>query len=226
MLQIGWILFLCLVVTGINAQDTIFQKNKTIIPAKVLEVGTEEIKFKKTDNPEGPVYRLPLSEVYAIHYKGGIADTFNVKAKAKETPIVIYQPAKSKLEYDSKGFYFNNRRMGTMEVSDLLQSKKDPKINFWLSEAKKDKIFSGLCAGFSIPAYVIGGGAALLTILFSTTNTSSTSNNSTNQVQVTIPIALVGLLGGGILSFNYKAFKKKYFLNMGNAIDRYNSSLP
>jgi len=228
MLQIRWILFLCLVVTGINAQDTIFQKNKIVIPAKVLEVGTEELKFKRSDNPEGPVYHLSLSEVYAIHYKGGIADTFTVKAKTAEVPIVIYQQPKPKLDYDARGFYINNRRMNIGQVSELMKSKKDPKINFWLSEAKKDKVYYKLCAGFSIPAYIIGGESVLLSLLFNSINSNGSSynsNNSNSTSQIFIPIAVVGLLGGGILTYSYKSLKRKYNFNLRNAVDRYNSTL-
>jgi hypothetical protein len=38
------------------AQDTIFMKNNQIIPANVMEVSTTEVRYKRYDMNEGPVY--------------------------------------------------------------------------------------------------------------------------------------------------------------------------
>jgi hypothetical protein len=69
------------------AQDIILKRNGDEIKAKVQEVGITEIKYKKFDNPDGPMYTILKSEVFLIKYENGTKDVF----KAEE-PV---QPAKN-----------------------------------------------------------------------------------------------------------------------------------
>lgn len=54
-----------------NAQDTLFQRRGPVLIVKVLEVGTDEIKYKKLDNPDGPVYVVEKSSLKSISYANG-----------------------------------------------------------------------------------------------------------------------------------------------------------
>ena len=51
-------LFLCflLAIYISNAQDKIFRKNGQVVKAKIIEVGTTEIKYKLFDSAESPIY--------------------------------------------------------------------------------------------------------------------------------------------------------------------------
>lgn len=51
--------------------DVIILKNGQEIKAKVLEVGTNEIKYKMCDNLEGPTFSKKKSEVFKIQYPNG-----------------------------------------------------------------------------------------------------------------------------------------------------------
>ncbi|MBI3510345.1 MAG: hypothetical protein HY064_06755 [Bacteroidetes bacterium] len=53
------------------AQDKIYKVGGDIIAAKVTEVGTSEIKYKKWDNMDGPVYVIAKTEVIKIVYENG-----------------------------------------------------------------------------------------------------------------------------------------------------------
>jgi hypothetical protein len=55
----------------VNAQDTIFQTDGTVLEAKVKEITSEEIRFTMSSNPDGPLYILQRSEVNRIKYKNG-----------------------------------------------------------------------------------------------------------------------------------------------------------
>lgn len=59
------------------AQDIIFRKNGTDIQAIVQKSGTDEIRYKKFDNQNGPIYRLKKSEIAMIRYEDGDRDVFN-----------------------------------------------------------------------------------------------------------------------------------------------------
>lgn len=60
------------------AQDVIVKKDGSTIMSKVLEIGTNEIKYKKFSNQEGPTYTVLSSDVLAINYENGEKETFQV----------------------------------------------------------------------------------------------------------------------------------------------------
>lgn len=67
-----------LCIYGISySQDNIVLKTGEEISAKVLEIGTSEIKYKKTSNPEGPTYSISKSEVFMIKYENGTKEVIN-----------------------------------------------------------------------------------------------------------------------------------------------------
>ncbi|WP_418983040.1 hypothetical protein [Alistipes sp.] len=64
---------LCAAATSLRAQDMIVLRNAKAeeIPAKVLEVGETQIRYRKFSNPDGPVYTIGKSEVFFIRYENG-----------------------------------------------------------------------------------------------------------------------------------------------------------
>lgn len=66
------------------SQDVITKTDGTDIQAQVLEVGKTEIRFKKWDNLEGPIFTELKSELLMIRYKNGTKDTF---AKENSNPV-------------------------------------------------------------------------------------------------------------------------------------------
>jgi hypothetical protein len=64
------------------SQDTITLKNGDEIKTKVLEVTSDQIKYKKWDNLDGPSYSTAKSEVFMIKYKNGSKDVFNNASSA------------------------------------------------------------------------------------------------------------------------------------------------
>lgn len=64
------------------SQDTIYKKNDAVIISKVLEVLPQEVKFKKFDNLNGPIYTLKIAEINKIVYENGSKDIYNVSIEA------------------------------------------------------------------------------------------------------------------------------------------------
>lgn len=65
--------------------DNIILANGEEIAAIVTEVGTEEIRYKKCNTPDGPVYMLKRSEVFMIKYQNGTKDI--ITPANKETQV-------------------------------------------------------------------------------------------------------------------------------------------
>lgn len=93
---------LCAAATSLRAQDMIVLRNAKAeeIPAKVLEVGETQIRYRKFSNPDGPVYTIGKSEVFFIRYENGEKEVISSyeaspanasSASARSTsPAVVY----------------------------------------------------------------------------------------------------------------------------------------
>lgn len=70
------------------AQDTLLdmQANESIV--KVLEILPTEIKYKKWENIDGPIYSINKSEVFRIKYKNGTSEIMTTPATASTTSNV------------------------------------------------------------------------------------------------------------------------------------------
>ncbi len=72
---------------GANAQDVIVKKDGTPILTKVLEVNTDNVKYKKHGNQDGPTYTIAISDILSLTYANGDKEDFgNTTATPGETP--------------------------------------------------------------------------------------------------------------------------------------------
>ena len=60
-----------------KAQDIITKKTGEDILAKILEVTSTEVKYKKHDNPDGPTFSSLISDILMIRYDNGTKDIFD-----------------------------------------------------------------------------------------------------------------------------------------------------
>ncbi len=65
----------CLAMAG-KSQDRIYRQNGKVIEAKVLEVGSSEVKYKEFNNPDGPVYVLETDRIKKIVFENGKEQKF------------------------------------------------------------------------------------------------------------------------------------------------------
>ena len=99
-------LFLLFAVFNSNAQDLIYKKNREILKVKVIEITSDEIKFKDFDNPNYPLFSIEKAKVSKLELEGGdviefkIDDTFN-------DPDYYTGQAKNALKVSFTGFFFN-----------------------------------------------------------------------------------------------------------------------
>lgn len=66
------------------AQDVIVKKDGSTILSKVLEVNTNDVKYKKTSNLNGPTYTINKSDIISINYDNGEKDIFSSDIKTDE----------------------------------------------------------------------------------------------------------------------------------------------
>ncbi len=88
-------LILLLLATALhtNAQDMILLKNGDEVAAKVTEVGSTEIKYKRMDNIDGPVYVMPKADIFKIKYKNGTSEVMTATVSAPAATTAVSTPA-------------------------------------------------------------------------------------------------------------------------------------
>mgnify|MGYP006988840809 CR=1 FL=1 len=60
-----------------KAQDLINYRDGTQVKAKVVEITPYEIRFKKIENPNGPIYIESVDNIQSIVYENGIVEQYN-----------------------------------------------------------------------------------------------------------------------------------------------------
>ena len=70
-----------------HAQDLLTKHNGEEVQAKVLEITPLEIKYRRTDNPNGPLISVYKTEVFMIRYANGAKEVFGTAP----TPSSLYQ---------------------------------------------------------------------------------------------------------------------------------------
>lgn len=68
------ILVVSISAVSLEAQDIIHTKKQQQISSKIVAVGADKVNYKKGDQPEGPVFEMPKSEIMKIVYSNGTED--------------------------------------------------------------------------------------------------------------------------------------------------------
>lgn len=107
---------------SVFAQDIITKKDGTDIQAKILEVTTSEVKYKKFSNLEGPVFTILKSDILIVRYENGENEVFSESRKSVNlnTDNEIVPGMKYR---DYKDFY---------DTHNYVKQPGDPYTPFWI----------------------------------------------------------------------------------------------
>jgi hypothetical protein len=100
------IVVLGLFTTTSFAQDIITKKNGEDIAAKISEVTHTEVRYKRFDNLEGPIFSILKSEILMIRYANGTKDIFN--EEASQQPADANNVQLPKVSPDTYTYTFGN----------------------------------------------------------------------------------------------------------------------
>ena len=124
---------------GALAQDIIILRNSEKIEAKIVEISSTEIAYKKADYTDGPTFRLDISEVSSVIYANGDVQAFNEEPRKEQGNV----------SSDS------GSRNGKLKFNPTPQGRKRP---FGISigyVTQQEATFIGL-KGASLPSLMLG----------------------------------------------------------------------
>src|SRR4051812_9343791 len=84
MKKIVFLIVLILLFSFSYSQDKIYRNNGKIVEAKILEIGSDEIKYKEFNNPDGPIYILETDKIKKIVFANGTSQKFEDNYKDPE----------------------------------------------------------------------------------------------------------------------------------------------
>ena len=92
------ILYVALLLLGLAAapaaaQDLLTRRTGEEIAVKVLEVTPSEVKYRRTDNPDGPLVSVWRTDVFMIRYANGLKEVFDQYGRPFAPPAAAPAPA-------------------------------------------------------------------------------------------------------------------------------------
>ena len=166
-----FVLFFILCSATAFAQDVIVKKDGSTIISKVLEVGKDQIKYKKYDNLNGPTYTIEKSELQAINYQNGAKDTFSSPVREENR----YLPS--------------NQNDGVQQYNDRALLLMDTEMNSYLKKARTYQ-YVGIIGGLAL----IGTGIVLIAV----DGKSSATGKADNGVVIPAIACMGAGVAGGI----------------------------
>ena len=110
-----FILFVCSS-NIIKAQDTLSMRSGENILVKVIEVGTTEVKYKKQDNLNGPLFSILKSDLLMIKYENGTKEDFSSIKKIEGNNLFLIDDSVQG-KNDAQKFYNGYKTAGTAVIT-------------------------------------------------------------------------------------------------------------
>lgn len=106
------------------SQDIIILKNGDEIKSKVLEISSDQIKYKKWGNIDGPTYSSLKTEVFMIKYQNGEKDVFKTQESVNTTIVpMTNEDAKKNEALKKLEGYVNNKLTNSFIKAGGLRKK-------------------------------------------------------------------------------------------------------
>ena len=237
----------------VYGQDNIILKNGSEIQAKVLEVSPGQIKYRRQDNPDGPIYTTGTLDVLLIKYANGTKDVLNqptthtigrstapMNPAGSGTVPSISAPALGRLGYQTGLFsrYFTNgagERIGNSEVRSLIAEHSDAMQSYRRGQSLRRWTYATAGTGIAL----ISAGAIVAAVgdgdfgrnegnrrdgASTNSTTDNDGRNRGNHGSTKVGIALAG--GGVLLGVAAIILDHRATVQFRRAADRYNQQQP
>lgn len=127
---------LLLLLWSINnySQDTLKFISGEMISVNTLEVSKEQIKYKKYNNPDGPIFIAEKSEIEYIRYKTGDIDRFRTPKKTVDPSLSKNDLLLKVTKRNNKVYIVSNDENSIIHATNLLNE-----WGYWIVTKNKDE---------------------------------------------------------------------------------------
>lgn len=207
----------------LNAQDTLVKRNGETLAIKLTEINPDNLKYKRFDYQDGPLFTIPKEEVKLIIYQNGKKELFE---NYIPPPIVKAAPGEDvSILMSGKYFYYKERRIREPDMLSIVYKLNDKRLNAMGKNVERLKLIQNLTTllGASLFMYGIyeyqsnrprpqrrgrGGGAPIAT----TANLQAQNNGK---------ILMLCGLASGIVSISFMIDRRKHDRFVVDAYNKY-----
>jgi len=206
-----------------KSQDTIHFKNKDMLSVKIFEVGISEIKYKRYDNLNGPVYLCSKTDIYIIKYENGVTDTI------KSAPVVrsltngstSYYVNPDGLRLSGNKIIYHNTRISDRELYLMVREQSPSETQVRLKKEFKKLNEYKLKEAALAPSLFVAGAVVhgyALSHLFDMSYNSSAQSNAISALFVGAALRISGHVVN-IVYRNKKKSKRADIVNIYNGFE-------
>ncbi|UOG75231.1 hypothetical protein MTX78_01225 [Hymenobacter tibetensis] len=105
MLRFSTVIILLLLSLSARAQDVLTKSNGEELNVKVMEITSSEVRYKRTDNPDGPLITVCRTDVFMVRYANGTKEVLHQPEVSPTTAPMSKEEAYSKGRLHARAYY-------------------------------------------------------------------------------------------------------------------------
>ncbi|MFI5163832.1 MAG: hypothetical protein ACHQHP_01145 [Bacteroidia bacterium] len=192
----------------LKAQDTLVKRNGEKLIVKLVEVNPTDIRYKRFDYQEGPLFTLPKEEIKFIIYANGAKESFEsyVPPVAKEIAPDL------SIQSTGKYYYYKGKKVREADMLDITGKLGDKKTNLAIKKTENIKFLQEVTLIGGIGVFVTGWYIYLSNFPRRVRRgyTGTTSNASRLQAQKNGEYLMLGALGSEIVSIGLRFDRRRH----------------
>ncbi len=150
------------------AQDSIYKYNGDVISAKVTEITPTEVRYKRFEMLDGPIFVEMKSNVSKIKYMGGILEVFKKEQAQQQVVQSTYsapKPMSNEIEVRRNRYVYKDEMYNERDIQEVMLKSKDNKIVYSVMKSQQAKKMRYIgFVGIPFGAVAIGSGYLALLI--------------------------------------------------------------
>lgn len=202
-----------------RSQDTIVKRNGEKITVKLMEVNPNDVRYKRLDYLEGPLFTVQKQDIKFIVYANGIKDSF--ENYVAPPPIKENFPAPDlSMQTSGRYYYYKERRLDEPDMLAVARKINDPKINLMIQKVEEKRFIQNSTRIASLP--IFAAGLYIYSTSLPTRKRSSISSPTRINAQQNGEYLMLGALACDLVSV-YFSFDRKRHANI--VLNAYNKKL-
>ncbi len=141
----------------LQAQDTIVKRNGNKLIVKLVEVNPDNVRYKRLDYQEGPVFTLSKQEIKLLIYPNGIHESFENYVPPVVKEAILSPPAIDlSIQPSGSKYYYKERRISEPDMLAIVSKQNDKKINLMIKKVEEKKFIQMTTMILSLPIFITG----------------------------------------------------------------------